>query len=47
LVDQILEIRKKLRGHTEAVEGTASKLEKRAESSPAKSAVPAVPLKRP
>jgi type VI secretion system protein VasG len=38
LVDQILEIRRTLRGHTEAVEGTASKLEKRAELSPEKGA---------
>jgi type VI secretion system protein VasG len=38
LVDQILEIRKTLRGHTEPVEGTASKLEKRAELSPEKGA---------
>ena len=42
LVDQILDLRKTLRGHTEAVEGTASKLEKRAELSPEKGAVPAV-----
>ncbi|MEP6651892.1 MAG: type VI secretion system ATPase TssH [Myxococcales bacterium] len=39
LVDQILEIRKTLRGHTESVEGTASKLEKRAATSPQKGAV--------
>ncbi|HEY4186549.1 MAG TPA: AAA family ATPase, partial [Polyangia bacterium] len=36
LVDQILAIRKTLRGHSESVEGTASKLEKRADTSPAK-----------
>jgi type VI secretion system protein VasG len=41
LVDQILAIRKKLRGHSEPVEGTSSKLEKKTESAAAKSAVPA------
>ena len=39
LVDQILTIRRKLRGHSEPVEGTASKLEKRADTSPGKGPV--------
>ena len=41
LVDQILAIRKKLRGHSEPVEGTASKLEKKTDAVALKSAGPA------
>jgi len=41
LVDKILEIRKRLRGNTGVVEGTTSKLEKKADTSPAKAAAPA------
>jgi type VI secretion system protein VasG len=44
LVDQILELRKTLRGHTEPVDGTKSKLEKKAGASPEKAAAQTGPL---
>ncbi|HEX2656735.1 MAG TPA: type VI secretion system ATPase TssH, partial [Polyangia bacterium] len=40
LVDKILDLRKALRGNTGTIEGTASKMEKKADASPAKAAAP-------
>jgi type VI secretion system protein VasG len=47
LVDQVLEIRKALRGHTEPIEGTTSKLEKRAETLPEKNSPAPAPAAGP